>query len=231
MTRSACFITLEGLDGAGKSTHIPWIEERLRRAGVDLLSTREPGGTPLGEILRELLLHRPMDLRTETLLMFAARNEHWRTRILPALERGQWVLCDRYTDASFAYQGGGRALGAEPVRILEDWVQQGRGPDCTLLFDVPLETARERLSQGRAHSDRFEREDAAFFERTRQAYHARAAADPGRFRVIDARRGIAEIRAELDGILEELLRARGYAPVSAASAPPAASGTSPGSPA
>jgi len=212
MTRSACFITLEGLDGAGKSTHIPWIEDRLRRAGVDLLSTREPGGTPLGETLRELLLHRPMDLRTETLLMFAARNEHWRTRILPALEHGRWVLCDRYTDASFAYQGGGRALGAEPVRILEDWVQQGRGPDCTLLFDVPLETARERLSQGREHADRFEREDAAFFERTRQAYHARAAADPERFRTIDARRSIEDIRTELDGILDGLLRARGYAP-------------------
>ncbi|MGX5660417.1 dTMP kinase [Castellaniella ginsengisoli] len=211
-TRGACFITLEGLDGAGKSTHIPWIEGRLRQAGVDLLSTREPGGTPLGEILRELLLHNPMDLRTETLLMFAARNEHWRTRILPALEHGRWVLCDRYTDASFAYQGGGRGLGAEPVRILEDWVQQGRGPDCTLLFDVPLETARERLARGRARADRFEREDAAFFERTRQAYHARAAAEPGRFRVIDARRSLEEIRAELGGILDGLLSARGHAP-------------------
>ncbi|MGB3424426.1 MAG: dTMP kinase [Castellaniella sp.] len=211
-TRGACFITLEGLDGAGKSTHISWIEDRLRRAGVALLSTREPGGTPLGETLRELLLHRPMDLRTETLLMFAARNEHWRTRILPALEAGQWVLCDRYTDASFAYQGGGRSLGAEPVRILEDWVQQGRGPDCTLLFDVPLETARERLAQGRAQTDRFEREDEAFFERTRQAYHARAAADPDRFRVIDARRSIEAIRFELGGILDGLLRTRGYAP-------------------
>lgn len=213
-TRGACFITLEGLDGAGKSTHIPWIEDRLRQAGVDLLSTREPGGTPLGETLRELLLHKPMDLRTETLLMFAARNEHWRTRILPALEQGRWVLCDRYTDASFAYQGGGRGLGAEPVRILEEWVQQGRGPDCTLLFDVPLATARERLSRGRARSDRFEREDAAFFERTRQVYHARAAADPDRFRVIDARRNLEEIRAELGGILDGLLRARGHAPAS-----------------
>ncbi len=211
-TRGACFITLEGLDGAGKSTHISWIEDRLRRVGVELLSTREPGGTPLGETLRELLLHRPMDLRTETLLMFAARNEHWRTRILPALDDGRWVLCDRYTDASFAYQGGGRSLGAEPVRILEDWVQQGRGPDCTLLFDVPLETARERLAQGRAQTDRFEREDAAFFERTRQAYHARAAADPDRFRVIDARQSIEAIHAELGAILDGLLRTRGYTP-------------------
>ncbi|WP_368641862.1 dTMP kinase [Castellaniella ginsengisoli] len=209
-TLSACFITLEGLDGAGKSTHIPWIEDKLRRAGVDLLSTREPGGTPLGETLRDLLLHRPMDLRTETLLMFAARNEHWRTRIQPALEAGRWVLCDRYTDASFAYQGGGRSLGAGPVRILEEWVQQGRGPDCTVLFDVPLETARERLLRGRVHADRFEREDAAFFERTRQAYHARVAAEPDRFHVIDARRSVDDIRAELDGILDALLRARGF---------------------
>ena len=211
MTRSACFISLEGLDGAGKSTHITWIEGRLRCAGVDLLSTREPGGTPLGETLRELLLHQSMDLRTETLLMFAARNEHWRTRILPALSAGQWVLCDRYTDASFAYQGGGRQLGAGPVRILEDWVQQGRGPDCTLLFDVPLDVARARLSQGRAHSDRFERENAAFFDRTRQAYHDRAAADPARFRVIDARRPIADIRVELAGILDALLQTHGHA--------------------
>ncbi len=211
-TRGACFITLEGLDGAGKSTHISWIEDRLRRAGVELLSTREPGGTPLGETLRELLLHRPMDLRTETLLMFAARNEHWRTRILPALDDGRWVLCDRYTDASFAYQGGGRSPGAEPVRILEDWVQPGRGPDCPLLFDLSLETARERLAQGRAQTDRFEREDAAFFERTRQAYHARAAADPDRFRVIDARQSIEAIHAELGAILDGLLRTRGYTP-------------------
>ena len=213
MTRSACFITLEGLDGAGKSTHIAWIEAYLRRAGVDLISTREPGGTPLGETLRELLLHQPMDLRTETLLMFAARNEHWRTRILPALDQGQWVLCDRYTDASFAYQGGGRSLGALPVQVLEDWVQQGRGPDCTLLFDVPLEVARVRLSEGRAQADRFEREDAAFFERTRQAYHERVAADPARFRVIDARHTIEDIRIELAGILDGLLQARGYEPV------------------
>ena len=212
MTGSACFISLEGLDGAGKSTHIAWIEDRLRRAGVDLLSTREPGGTPLGETLRELLLHQTMDLRTETLLMFAARNEHWRTRILPALAAGRWVLCDRYTDASFAYQGGGRGLGAAPVEVLESWVQQGRGPDCTLLFDVPLDVARARLAQGRAHSDRFEREDAAFFERTRQAYHDRVAADPARFRVIDARRSIEDIRAELDGILDGLLRAYGQVP-------------------
>jgi dTMP kinase len=219
MVRRACFITLEGLDGAGKSTHIPWIEAVLRAAGVDLLCTREPGGTPLGEHLRELVLHQSMDLRTETLLMFAARNEHWRTVIRPALEQGRWVLCDRYTDASFAYQGGGRGLGAAPVAVLEQWVQQGRGPDCTFLFDVPLAVARERLARGRAQSDRFEREGEAFFERTRQAYLARVAADPERFRVIDARCSIPEIRASLTTALEALLITHGYAPGRVAALP------------
>jgi len=211
MTRRGCFITLEGLDGAGKSTHAGWMAGWLRAAGIDLLETREPGGTPVGEQLRELVLHQAMDLRTETLIMFAARNEHWRAVIRPALERGQWVLCDRYTDASFAYQGGGRQLGPEPVRQLEDWVQQGQGPDCTFLFDVPLETARARLRQGRAAEDRFEREGEAFFDRTRRAYHARVEADPGRFQVIDARCGIAEIRVRLESALRDLLRAHDVA--------------------
>src|SRR5690606_6366189 len=134
---------------------------------------------------------------------------------------GQWVLCDRYTDASFAYQGGGRGLGAGPVRVLEDRAQQGRGPDCTLLFDVPQEVARERLSQGRAQHDRFELDHAAFFERTRQAYHDRAAAYPARFRIIDARRGIDDIRTELGGILDALLQAHGHAPAPAGPQDPA----------
>jgi dTMP kinase len=210
MTARGCFITLEGLDGAGKSTHIPWIEQVLRSAGVDLLCTREPGGTPLGEDLRDLLLHRAMDVRTETLLMFAARNEHWRTRIRPALERGQWVLCDRYTDASYAYQGGGRALGSEAIGILESWVQQGQGPDFTVLFDVPLEVSRERLGKGRGQADRFEREGAAFFERTRQAYLERVAADPKRFHVVDAARTVAEVQADLASFFRRLLGPDGW---------------------
>lgn len=206
MTVRGCFITLEGLDGAGKSTHISWIEQILRAAGIDLLCTREPGGTPLGESLRELLLHRDMDVRTEALLMFAARNEHWRTRIRPALARGQWVLCDRYADASYAYQGGGRQLGSASVQVLDDWVLQGQGPDCTIFFDVPLEVARERLERSREQADRFEQQGAAFFERTRQAYLDRVAADPGRFHVVDSRRNVAEVRADLADFMQDLLR-------------------------
>lgn len=217
MAADGCFITLEGLDGAGKSTHIPWIEQVLRDAGVDLIRTREPGGTPLGETLRELLLREPMDVRTEALLMFAARNEHWRACIRPALGRGQWVLCDRYMDASYAYQGGGRALGSSAIADLERWLHQERVPDCTLLFDVPLEVARTRLAAGGRTADRFEQEDAAFFQRTRAAYLARVAAQPARFHVIDASGGVQAVQAGIAGVLRELLRSRGFAPGTAAS--------------
>lgn len=209
----ACFVTLEGLDGAGKSTHVDWIRQVLQDAGVDLLTTREPGGTALGEQLRTLLLHQRMDLRTETLLMFAARNEHWRTCIAPALQRGRWVLSDRFTDASFAYQGGGRALGAEPIRVLEAWVLDGAKPDCTILFDVPLHVMKCRLHGGRHDHDRFEDEDDAFFERTRAAYLARVQEDPARFRVVDASGSIAQTRRQLQGILDDLLRRARACPV------------------
>lgn len=196
------FITFEGIDGAGKSTHIEWVAGRLRERAT-VVTTREPGGTPLGEDLRGLLLHRKMDLETEALLMFAARREHIAEVIEPALARGDWVISDRFTDATFAYQGGGRGLPRERLETLEQWVQGGLQPDLTLLFDVPLETAAQRLANAR-EPDKFEAESRAFFERTRAEYLRRAAEAPGRFRVIDATRSIEEIRVELEKIVASL---------------------------
>ncbi|WP_019451978.1 dTMP kinase [Cupriavidus sp. BIS7] len=196
------FITFEGIDGAGKSTHIEWVAERLR-ARANVVTTREPGGTPLGEDLRQLLLHRTMHLETEALLMFAARREHIAEVIEPALSRGDWVISDRFTDATFAYQGGGRGLALEKLGALEQWVQGGLQPDLTLLFDVPLETASARLASAR-EPDKFEAESRAFFERTRAEYLRRAAEAPDRFRVIDATRSIDEIRVTLEKILASL---------------------------
>lgn len=198
------FITLEGVDGAGKSTHAGWLVEAIRAAGHRVLATREPGGTPLGEQLRELALHHPMQLETETLLMFAARLEHVRTVIEPALARGEWVVCDRYTDATYAYQGGGRELGTARVAALEQWMQPAAQPDRTWLFDVPPEVARARLAASR-DPDRFEREEAAFFVRVRQAYHARAQAQPERIRIIDGSRPVEQVRAQLESELRALL--------------------------
>ncbi len=197
------FLTLEGVDGAGKSTHVQWLHDTLREMGKPVLITREPGGTPLGERLREMVLHEPMQLETETLLMFAARCEHLRTVIEPALAQGRWVVSDRYTDATFAYQGGGRQLGAARIETLENWLQPYIQPDRTWLFDVPLEVARERLGRAR-EPDRFENESDAFFQRTRAAYHARAAGAPQRIRVIDATQTIEQIRLELRRELEAL---------------------------
>ncbi len=196
------FITFEGIDGAGKSTHIEWVAGRLRERAT-VVTTREPGGTPLGEDLRSLLLHRKMDLETEALLMFAARREHIAEVIEPALARGDWVISDRFTDATFAYQGGGRGLPRERLEALEQWVQGGLQPDLTLLFDVPLETAAQRLANAR-EPDKFEAESRAFFERTRAEYLRRAAEAPQRFRVIDATRSIDEIRVELEKIISSL---------------------------
>lgn len=205
MTRTrGLFMTLEGVDGAGKSTHIDWLVAALRQRGVDVLSTREPGGTPVGEKLRELLLHEPMHLECETLLMFAARAEHLRAVIEPALIRGTWVLCDRFTDATFAYQGGGRELGTDRIASLEHWLHPDLKPDRTWLFDVPLEVARERLDRTR-DQDRFEREADAFFARTRNAYLERASREPGRFAIVDATRTIAEIRDSLSTDLDALV--------------------------
>jgi dTMP kinase len=195
------FITLEGIDGAGKSSHLAWIGERLRQAGREVVVTREPGGTPLGEQLRDILLRDTMDAGTEVLLMFAARQEHLARVVRPALARGAWVVSDRFTDATFAYQGGGRGFPAEKLRILEAWVQEGLQPDLTLYFDVSVSTGQARLQRAAGAQDRFEQEDSAFHERVRAAYLARAREHPERFRVIDAAQSPAQIKVSLENIL------------------------------
>ena len=181
---AALFITLEGIDGAGKSSHLEAAAEWLRELGQRVLVTREPGGTELAEALRELVLHRPMDTLTEALLVFAARRDHLVRVIEPALASGETVLCDRFTDASFAYQGGGRGLSLDVLLNLEAWVQQGRQPDLTMWFDVPAATAAARRAAVRA-PDRFETEDEAFFGRVSAGYAARASASPMRFVRLD----------------------------------------------
>ncbi|HZV53802.1 MAG TPA: dTMP kinase [Rhodocyclaceae bacterium] len=195
------FITLEGLDGAGKSTHLTWLVGDLRARGRTVVQTREPGGTPLGEKLRALLLAEPMHLETEALLMFAARREHIAQVIEPALARGDWVVCDRFTDASFAYQGGGRGLARGKLDILEQWVQGGLQPDVTLLFNVPTDLARQRVVGMGRELDRFEREQAEFFDRVRGEYLARAAASHNRIKVIDAARPLEDIHKSLEEII------------------------------
>jgi dTMP kinase len=195
------FITLEGVDGAGKSTHLDWIAMRLKAAGKKVVVTREPGGTPLGEELRKLLLAQPMHLETETLLMFAARREHLERVILPALAAGTWVLSDRFTDATFAYQGGGRGLDLQRIEILENWVHQGLQPDLTLIFDLSVEEAKRRRLAATSAPDRFEQEDLDFFARVRSVYLARAARYPYRIRVVDASRSVEDIREVLEEII------------------------------
>jgi len=189
---NAKFITLEGMDGAGKSTHISSIIELLSARGVEVVSTREPGGTELGERLRELLLHEAMHPETETLLMFAARREHIAQVIKPALARGAYVLSDRFTDATYAYQCGAKDVDASKIELLEHWVQDSLQPDMTLLFDVPVEVSMQRLSASRT-PDKFERESADFFTRIRNAYLQRAQQNPARFRVIDSNQPLAEV--------------------------------------
>jgi dTMP kinase len=197
------FITLEGVDGAGKSTHLGFVAGWLRQRGRQVIVTREPGGTPLGETLRELLLQRDMDADTELLLMFAARQAHLAELILPALARGAWVVSDRFTDASYAYQCGGRGIDVARIAALEAWVQRGFLPHLTLLFDVPPEVAEARRSAARA-ADRFEREADSFFSRVRNAYLDRARAEPERMRVLDARHSIAELQGEISQLLQAL---------------------------
>ena len=197
------FITFEGIDGAGKSTHIAPLAERLRASGVPVVCTREPGGTPLAEAMRELLLHHAMDGVAETLLVFAARRDHIENVIAPALERGDVVLCDRFSDATFAYQGAGRGQDERMLNALEAWVQGGLQPDLTLWFDVEPEVAASRRAAARA-ADRFEAQDLAFFERVRSGYLARMRAAPERIVRIDGSAARAAVQAEIDAALAAL---------------------------
>ncbi len=201
------FITLEGIEGAGKSSCIKVVKELLEQTGHDVLVTREPGGTLVGEDLRELLLghkHTGMADDTELMLMFAARAEHLRSKIEPALRNGQWVLCDRFTDASYAYQGGGRGLDVHRIHQLEDWVQQGLKPDLTLLLDLPVATGLERAGK-RSAPDRIESETISFFQRVRDAYLQIAAAEPGRVKIIDASREFSAVADQLASQIQPLL--------------------------
>lgn len=201
------FITFEGIDGAGKSTHLAWFAQQLQAKlapqGKKLVITREPGGTPLGERLREVLLHERMHLETEALLMFAARREHIAEVIQPALDAGDWVISDRFTDATFAYQGGGRGLAIDRLEALERWVQQGLQPTKTILFDLAPEIAAARLADART-PDKFEAESAQFFLRTRAEYLRRAAAEPDRFVVLNANRERTDIQKDLENLLATL---------------------------
>lgn len=201
------FITLEGPEGAGKSTNRDFIASRLRERGVEVLLTREPGGTPLAERIRELLLapsDESMAVDTELLLMFAARAQHLDRVIRPALEAGQVVLCDRFTDATYAYQGGGRGVSMARIAELERFVQGSLRPDLTLVFDLPVEVGLQRAA-ARGRLDRFEQEDRSFFDAVRQTYLERAAQAPERYRVIDAAKSLADVQRYLDALLPELL--------------------------
>jgi dTMP kinase len=195
------FITFEGIDGAGKSSHIERVAVRLRADGNRVVITREPGGTDLAEALRALVLHQPMDPLCEVLLVFAARRDHLLRVIEPALAEGSTVLCDRFTDATFAYQGGGRRFDGERLRLLEQWVQQGRQPDLTLWFDIAADVAARRRAAARA-PDRFEQLDVAFFERVRAGYQARLDGAPHRIVRIDASGSVADVAARIDSLLD-----------------------------
>ncbi|MBY4677182.1 dTMP kinase [Marinobacterium arenosum] len=207
--KSGRFITIEGIEGVGKTTNIEFVRQWLAERGIEVIMTREPGGTPLAEELRALLLS-PRDEEvshdTELLLMFAARAQHLNQVIKPALQRGAWVLCDRFTDATYAYQGGGRGLDTTPIETLEQLVQQGLNPDLTLLLDLPVEVGLQRANQ-RSAPDRFEQEKQAFFERVRAAYLERAQNAPQRFRIIDAEPALAQVQRQIATVLGEFLEA------------------------
>lgn len=200
MVQRGRFISFEGIDGAGKSTQHAWLVKRLRDAGRSVVATREPGGTPLGEKLRALLLAEPMHLETEALLMFAARREHMAQLIEPALARGDWVICDRFVDASFAYQAGGRGLDWRKLEDLATWTLGDLRPDLTLIFDAPVAVAQQRLHAATQNPDRFEQEQAEFFERVRAAYLRIAAENPTRVRILDATQAPETINKELEKI-------------------------------
>jgi dTMP kinase len=199
------FITLEGVDGAGKSTHVPWIAERLRAgggtAGREVIVTREPGGTPLAERLRAVVLAEAMDPVAETLLMFAARADHVQKVIAPALARGAWVVCDRFTDATLAYQGGGKGVSLDLIRRLAQATHPGLEPDQTLIFDCTYEVSRSRLSASGRALDRFETEERAFFDRVRSAYRKLAGAEPGRVTIIDGSKAPAQVKVDIKNSL------------------------------
>ena len=197
------FITVEGGEGAGKSSNLAFIRHQLEKAGIDVLFTREPGGTQLGEDLRELLLghkHTGMSDDTELLLMFAARAEHLHQKIIPALQQGSWVLCDRFTDATYAYQGGGRGIDITRIAQLEDWVQSELRPDLTLLLDLPVEVGLER-AKNRSEPDRFEKEKLDFFENVRRAYLDIAKTSPDRVKVIDASLPLEQVQQQIQTVL------------------------------
>jgi dTMP kinase len=204
-THNAKFITFEGIDGAGKSTHVESVRALIAERGIDVICTREPGGTSLGEQVRELFLHNSMSPHTEALLVFAARREHLERIVWPALSRGAWVLCDRFTDATFAYQGGGRQLGASHIAKLAEIVHPDFAPDLTLLFDLPPDFAQGRLA-GRGVADRIEAENGQFHERVRQAYLDRAEAEPNRMHVFDTRQTKDIVCEQVLARVKELLR-------------------------
>lgn len=198
------FITFEGVDGAGKSTHLSHFVESLQKHGMEVVLTREPGGTALGEQLRAMLLHQAMDIRTEALLMFAARQEHLAQVIEPALAAGKWVVSDRFSDASFAYQGGGRGMDWAKLTQLEQWVHPDLQPDLTVFFDLPIEIARQRLNRD-GNLDRFEQEQDAFFEQVRAGYHRRVQENSARYALIDAGQSLEKVAQQCADVLAKLL--------------------------
>lgn len=207
MTKPGLFITVEGIEGVGKTTNIEFIRRWLKNKGIAFVASREPGGTPLAEEIREVLLQsreEPVCDTTELLLVFAARAQHLAQRIQPNLQEGRWVLCDRFTDATYAYQGGGRGLSLETIAALENLVQGNFRPDAVILLDVPVEVGLARAS-ARGAPDRIEKEKTEFFEKVRQSYLARAAADPGRYHLVDASQDLAGVQAQLAAVLESVL--------------------------